>query len=103
MATRPDADRDAMIAGAMRTGLSRLQASILTDVSKHAFDEAMGTAQRILDTCPPELRLAAFASVLASFATVLRDKLPEHWAAFVAAEVNTESAQVIQLPERPVP
>lgn len=91
-------NRDAMIVAAMRTGLTRLQASVLTDVSKHAFDEAMTTAQRILDTCPPELRLAAFASVLASFATVLREKLPEHWQAFVAAAPTTNESVVITLP-----
>lgn len=88
-------NRDAMIVAAMRTGMTRLQASILTDVSKHAFDEAMGTAQRVLDTCPPELRLAAFASVLASFATVLRDKLPEHWQAFLAAGQQTHDAVIV--------
>lgn len=89
-----------MIVDAMRTGMTRLQASVLTDVSKHAFDEAMGTAQRILDNCPPELRLTAFASVLASFATVLREKLPEHWAAFCSVDTTTGEATVIELPER---
>lgn len=90
--------RDRMIVDAMRTGLSRAEASILTDISKHAFEEAMSTAQRILDTCPPQLRLAAFASVLASFATVMREKLPEHWAAFAAAPTTTGEATVITLP-----
>lgn len=95
--------RDAMIVAAMRTGLTRLQASVLTDVSKHAFDEALTTAQRVLDTCPPELRFAAFASVLASFATILRDKLPDHWRAFVAAETVTNHPAVIVLPPRHTP
>jgi hypothetical protein len=94
------ATRDRMIVEAMRTRMTRMQASVLTDVSKHAFDEAMGTAQRVLDSCPPELRLAAFASVLASFATVMREKLPEHWAALVATETTMGEAAVIELPER---
>jgi hypothetical protein len=98
MSATDPAARDRMIVEAMRTGMTRLQASVLTDVSKHAFDEAMGTAQRILDSCPPELRLAAFASVLASFATVLREKLPQHWDAFVAAGSTCDTDTVIVLP-----
>lgn len=99
MSAQPDSSsRDAMIVAAMRTGMTRVQASVLTDCSKHAFDEAMDTAQRILDACPPDLRLAAFASVLASFATVLREKLPDHWQAFVAANTTTADSQVIVLP-----
>lgn len=98
MSAADPAARDRMIVEAMRTGMTRLQASVLTDVSKHAFEEAMNTAQRILDTCPPELRLAAFASVLASFATVLREKMPEHWAAFCSVDTTMGEATVIELP-----
>lgn len=90
------AARDRMIVGAMRSGMTREQASVLTDVSKHAFEEAMGTVMRILDTCPPDLRVPGLASVLASFATVMRDQLPEHWAAFCAADDTHD--QVIIMP-----
>lgn len=98
MSAADRATRDRMIVEAMRTGLCRADAAVLTDMSKHAFTEAMGTAQRVLDTCPPQLRLAAFASVVASFASVMREQLPEHWAAFIAAGDQTADA-VIVLPE----
>ena len=88
------AERDRLIVGAMRAGMTREQASVLTDVSKHAFEEAIGTAKRIVATCPPDLQAPAFASVLASFATVFRDMMPEHWAAFCATE-DTHDAVIV--------
>lgn len=97
----PDpAARDRMIVQAMRTGLSREQAAILTDMSKHAFEAGMATVLRILDTCPPELREALFASVLASFAGALREHLPAHWAAFQQADVSQDEATVISCQQR---
>lgn len=95
MASQPDpAARDRMIVQAMRTGMTREEASILTDVSKHAFEQAMEAAQRVLGSCPPDLRVPALASVLASFATVMRDNLPEHWTAFCAAD-DTHDAVIV--------
>lgn len=93
------ATRDKLIVGAMRSGMTREQASVLTDVSKHAFEEGMATVMRILDTCPPDLRAPGLASVLASFGTVMRDHFPEHWKAFVAHD-DTHDA-VIVLPGGP--
>lgn len=90
-----------MIADAMRMGLSHADASVLTDVSKHAFEEAMATAKRIVDTAPDRLKLPAFASVLASFGTVMREHFPEHWSAFAAASLDDVANDcVIVLPDR---
>lgn len=94
--------RDEMVAGAMRTGLSREQASVLTDISKHAFDEAFAAARRVIDTAPDELKAATFTSVLASFATIMRERFPEHWEAFVAVPVTPDRSTVITLPDRPL-
>lgn len=93
-------ERDKMIAAAIRTGMSRADASLLTDLGKHAFEQAFDAMRRVVETAPQPLKLPLTASVMASFASIMRESFPEHWAAFVATETDRENGTVIVLPDR---
>ncbi len=91
--------RDRMIFATMAAGVDRSDAAEIVDLGKHAFDEAMKAAQRVTDTASPDNRVPVFCSVLASFATIMREHFPQHWAAFVATEAGTEVSTVIVMPD----
>lgn len=97
-----DADaRAKLIAETMRSStLTREQASVLVDMSKHAFETSVEAAMRILDTAPMEMRVAALASVAGSWLGVLKEHFPEHWKAVQANPNAIDEPTVIVLPPR---
>ncbi|MFL5900921.1 MAG: hypothetical protein ACJ75S_06945 [Solirubrobacterales bacterium] len=95
-----DADRDRMVVGAMKTGLSKSDASVLVDISKHAFEHAVEAAIRVIDTAPPNLRTAALASVAGSWLGILSEHFPEHWKALKDQNVTPHMPTVIVVPPK---
>lgn len=87
------AARDKLVVEAMKTGMSRESASILVDISKHAFEKTVEAAMRVLDTAPIELRKAGLASV-----AVLTEHFPDHWAAVKDNPTAITEPTVIVLP-----
>ena len=92
-------ERDKLIADAMKAGLSRNDASVMVDISKHAFEQGVEAMMRILETIPSNsVRNGAFASALASCAGILQEHFPEHWKALVEAGGKISEPTVIVLP-----
>lgn len=94
--------REDMLEAVVRTGMSRADAAVLTDISKHACDEAVSAIMRVTDTAPPNLKVAILSSALATLCGVLRDTFPKHWAALLESmnqPVQDEAATVITLPD----
>lgn len=96
MTSQADRDiRSQMIAETIRGGVSRSDACEIVDLGAHAFDQALAAAQRVADTARGPNRLPVFVSVLASMATIMRDRFPEHWEAFVAHDTTGGKNTVI--------
>lgn len=93
-------DRDRLIADAMKTGMSKTDASVLVDISAHAFRAAVEAGLRIIDTAPIELRKAALASVAGSWIGVLTEHFPDHWKQIRERENPVSEPTVIVLPPR---
>lgn len=82
----------------MQAGLTKDQAHILTDLSKHAFDEASDAMMRIAAGAPEELIVPIVTSVMGSFAKAMREQFPDHWQAFLTSEQPVDQPSVIVLP-----
>ena len=101
-----DANRDRVIAMTVRAGMTREQACITFDVSKHACDQACEAIVRVVGTAPPELQATIMASAFASVATTFRQRWPKQWEAMVAAELQgrgESKAIVMPPPEEDAP
>lgn len=93
------ADRDRMIAETIRAGVPRDHASEIVDLGAHAFDQAFDAARRIIDTACTCNRPAILASVFASFVTLMRETMPEHWEALIKANPSGGASTVIIAPD----